>query len=235
MTGEIGRAFKAAFHCTIPIFVSFWFLGFTYGIYMHALGFPFWYPMIMSFIIFGGSLEFVAAGMMLGRFAPLDILAVALMIQSRHLFYGIAMLDKFKGIGFAKKAYLIFGLCDETFSINYTAKIPQKVNADNFMLAVTILNHLYWFTGSTVGGLLGAAVDMGVKGLDFAMTAMFVVIFLEQWLKEKNRYTGIIGILATAVCLWSLGEDKFLVPAMLCILCLITIFRRPIEKADAAR
>ena len=140
------NAFKAAFPYTIPIFAGFWFLGLAYGIYMNASGFSFVYPMLMSLLIFGGSLEFVAVEMLLSPFAPLQVLIMTLLIQARHLFYGISMLDKYKGMGW-KKFYLIFGMCDETFSINYTAKIPPDVDRGWFMFFVTLLNH---FTGFPV-------------------------------------------------------------------------------------
>ena len=119
--GIITRSFRAAFPCTIPILAGFLFLGMAYGIYMNVSGFSFVYPMIMAAVIFGGSLEFLAAQMLLSPFAPLQVLMVSLMIQARHLFYGISMLDKFKDMGW-KKFYLIYGMCDETFSINCTAE-----------------------------------------------------------------------------------------------------------------
>ena len=122
------KAFLAAFPYTIPIFAGFWFLSLTYGIYMNVSGCSFWYPMLMSLTIFGGSLEFVAVSMLLALFAPVQIFIMALMIQARHLFYGISMLDKFKGMGW-KKPYLIFGMCDETFSSNCTANTPQMWTA----------------------------------------------------------------------------------------------------------
>lgn len=223
-------ALKAAFPYTIPIFAGFWFLGLTYGIYMNVSGFSFVYPMLMSLTIFGGSLEFVAVEMLLGAFAPMQTLIMTLMIQARHLFYGISMLEQFKGMGW-KKVYLIFGMCDETFSINYSAQIPEGVDRGWFMFFVTLLNHFYWFSGATIGGLLGSLASFNTEGLDFVMTAMFVVIFLEQWLKEKRHYTALIGVLSSAACLLVFGAESFLVPAMVCILCLLTVFRRPIEKA----
>ena len=227
---KIGAAFKAAFPYTIPIFAGFWFLGLAYGIYMNISGFSFVYPMIMSFIIFGGSLEFVAVTMLLGAFAPLQTFLVSLMIQARHLFYGIAMLDKFKGLGW-KRYYLIFGLCDETFSINYTAKIPEGIDRGWFMFFVTLLNQAYWVSGATIGGLAGSLLTFNTEGLEFVMTAMFVVIFMEQWLKEKKHYTAQIGVLVSAVCLVIFGRDSFLVPSMACILFLLTALRKPVEKA----
>ena len=202
----------------------------AYGIYMNVSGFSVWYPMLMALTIFGGSLEFVAVTMLLGTFAPLQTLIMTLMIQARHLFYGISMLDKFKGLGW-KRFYLIFGLCDETFSINYTADIPKDVDSGWFMFFVTLLNQFYWVAGATLGGLLGSLFTFNTEGLDFVMTAMFVVIFLEQWMKEKKHYTALIGVSASAVCLLLFDADSFLIPTMIFILCLLTIFRKPIEKA----
>lgn len=224
------RAFKAALPNTIPIFAGFWFLGIAYGVYMHVSGFSFVYPCLMALTIFGGSLEFVAVSMLLSPFAPLTTLLVALMIQARHLFYGIAMLDKFKGLGW-KRYYLIFGLCDETFSINYTAKIPPDVDRGWFMFWVTALNQFYWVSGSTLGGLLGGLITFNTEGLDFVLTAMFVVIFLEQWLKEKKHYTALIGLGVSALCLVLFGADRFLIPSMCGILVLLVGLRQPLEKA----
>lgn len=224
------QAARLAFPYTIPIFAGFWFLGITYGIYMNVSGFCFVYPMLMSLTIFGGSLEFLAVEMLLSAFAPLQTLVMALMIQARHLFYGISMLDKFRGTGW-KKMYLIFGMCDETFSINYSANIPEDADRGWFMFFVTLFNHFYWVSGATLGGLLGNLITFDPKGLDFVMTALFVVIFLEQWLKEKKHASSLIGVLASAACLLLFGADSFLIPTMACILCLLSVFRKPIEKA----
>ena len=136
------KAFKAAFPYTLPILAGFSFLGMAYGIYMNASGFSFVYPLCMSFLIYGGSLEFVAVEMLLSPFAPVQVLIMALLIQARHLFYGISMLDKFKGMGW-KKYYLIFGMCDETFSVNYTADIPEDIDRGWFMFFVALLDQLY--------------------------------------------------------------------------------------------
>lgn len=227
---RIRQAACQAFPHTIPIFAGFWFLGMTYGIYMNISGFSFLYPLFMSLTIFGGSLEFVAVEMLLSAFAPVQTLIMSLMIQARHLFYGIAMLDKFKGTGF-KKIYLIFGMCDESFSINCSVRIPEGTDRGWFMFFVTLFNQIYWVTGAAFGGLLGSLISFDTDGLDFVMTAMFVVIFLEQWLKEKRHYTAIAGIAASVVCLLSFGPDSFMIPTMASILLLLTIFRKPIEKA----
>lgn len=139
----IRKALRCAFPHTIPIFAGFCFLGMTYGVYMNVSGFSFWYPMLMSMTVFAGSMEFVAVNLLLGAFDPLQALVITLTINARHLFYGISMLDKFRGLGW-KKPYLIFGLCDETFSINYTADVPDGMDRGWFMFFVTLLNQCYW-------------------------------------------------------------------------------------------
>jgi 4-azaleucine resistance transporter AzlC len=227
---NLKAALFAAFPYTLPILAGFLFLGMSYGILMNVKGFSFIYPCIMALTIFGGSLEFVAVTMLLGSFAPLQTLLMTLVIQARHLFYGISMLEKYKGMGL-KKIYLIFGMCDESFSINYSADIPKDVDKGQFMFFVTLLNHFYWVLGATLGGVFGSFISFDIKGLEFVMTALFVVIFLEQWLKEKKHYTALIGVLTSAICLIIFGADSFLIPTLLCILCLLTVFRKPIEKA----
>ena len=228
---KMRKALRCAFPYTVPIFAGFWFLGMAYGIYMNVSGFSFVYPLLMSMTIFGGSLEFVAVSMLLSPYAPVQVFVMSLMIQARHLFYGIAMLDKFKGLGW-KKYYLIFGMCDETFSINYTAEIPDDVDRGWFYFFVTLLNQFYWVSGATIGGLLGNLIHFNTEGLDFVMTAMFVVIFMEQWLKEKRHISAWIGLAASVGCLLIFGADNFLIPTMICILISLTALRGPLEKKE---
>lgn len=223
------KAFKAAFPYTIPILAGFGFLGMTKGILMSVSGFSFLFPMFMAVSIFAGSMEFVAVPILLGVFDPLQTLVMTLTINARHLFYGISMLDKYKGMGW-KKIYLIFGMCDESFSINYTADIPEDVDKGWFMFFVTLLDQCYWFLGSTVGGLLGTLINFSTEGLDFVLTAMFVVIFLEQILKEKNHLPAMIGTGLSLLCLIAFGQDSFMIPSMASILITLTLIRKPLEK-----
>ena len=223
------KALKAAFPYTVPIFAGFWFMGLTYGIYMNISGFSFWYPMLMSLTIFAGSAEFIAVNLLLGAFNPLQALVVTLMINARHLFYGISMLDKYKGTGW-KKFYLIFGMCDESFSINYTADIPEDVDKGWFMFFVTMLNHFYWFFGAALGGVFGSLIHFNTEGLEFVMTAMFVVIFMEQWLKDKKHTSELLGLGLSALCLFVFGADRFIIPAMAAILGMLTLLRKTLEK-----
>ena len=222
------NALKAAFPYTIPIFAGFWFLALAYGVNMRVAGFSFVYPMAMSIIIFGGSLEFVAVSMLLSPYAPLQTFLMTLMIQARHLFYGISMLDKYKHVG-AKKLYLIYAMCDETFSVNYTANIPDGVDRGWFYFFVSLLDQIYWVSGATVGGLLGGLIRFDTTGLDFVMTAMFVVIFMEQWMKEKRHFSELIGFVSAVLCLLLFGADSFMIPTMICILAALSFLRKPME------
>ena len=196
---------------------------------MNVSGFSFWYPMLMSITIFAGSMEFVTVNLLLGAFNPLQAFVMALMINARHLFYGISMLDKYRGTGW-KQCYLIFGMCDESFSINYTADIPEGVDKGWFMCFVTLLNQFYWFFGSTLGGGLGSFIHFNTEGLDFVLTALFVVIFLEQWLKDKDHTSSILGIVLSLLCLIAFGADDFMIPSMIAIAGVLTLLRKPLEK-----
>lgn len=227
--GTARKALHAAFPHTLPIFAGFWFLGMTYGIYMNVSGFSFWYPMLMSMTIFAGSMEFVTVNLLLGAFNPIQALLMTLMLNARHLFYGISMLDKFKGTG-RKKPYLIFGMCDESFSINYTADIPEDIDKGWFMFFVTLLNQCYWVFGATLGGLFGSLIRFNTEGIDFVMTAMFVVIFLEQWGKDKNHIPALLGLGLSLLCLMAFGPDNFIIPAMLFILLSLSLARKPLEN-----
>lgn len=225
------KALKAAFPCTIPIMTGFIFLGAAYGIYMNASGFSFVYPLFMSMLIYGGSLEFVAVEMLLSPFAPLQVFIMALLIQARHLFYGLSMLDKFRGTGW-KKFYLIYGMCDETFSVNYTADIPEDVDRGWFMFFVTLLNQFYWVASATTGGIIGSLLKINTDGISFVMTAMFVVIFMDQWLKEDQHLSSLIGLGVSLICLLIFGVDSFMIPTMITIVVLLTVLRHRLEKEE---
>ena len=228
---DIKKAFKTAFPYTIPILAGFLFLGFAYGVLMNVSGFGFLYPLFMSITILAGSMEFVAVDILLAAFNHVQTFVLTVMINARHLFYGLSMLDKFKNTGL-KKFYLIFGMCDETFSINFTANIPKDVDKGWFMFFVTILDHLYWVTGSVLGGIFGSFITFDTDGISFVMTSMFVVIFLEQFLKEKNHFPSYIGLAISALCLLIFGADNFIIPSMAAILAILTIFGNRIEKND---
>ena len=226
---KIKAAFFAAFPNTIPILAGFLFLGIAYGIYMNQSGFKFYYPMFMSFIIFAGSVEFATVSWLLGSFDPVNIFFLTLMINARHLFYGLSMLEKYNIPGW-KKLYLIYGMCDESFSINATVDVPKDIDKSLFMFFVTMLNQIYWVAGATIGGIFGSFISFDTKGLEFVMTALFVVIFLENWLKEKDHSASVIGLFISFICLMIFKGTNFIIPSMIIILSVLTLLRGRLQK-----
>ena len=213
------KAFLAAFPLTLPICAAFLFLGFSYGFFICSKGFSRWYPFFTSMLVFAGSMEFVLVGMLLSAFNPWYCYLMTLMVNSRHLFYGLSMLEKFKDTGW-KKIYLIFGMCDESFAINVSTSPPDGVDKGWFMTFVTLLNQIYWVVGSTIGGIMGSSIKINTQGLDFALVALFVAIFVSQWQNNTNHNPAIIGIILPLVCLVILGPQSFVPPAMLLMLIL---------------
>jgi 4-azaleucine resistance transporter AzlC len=228
------KALKAAFPYTIPIGAGFLALGIAYGIYMNSKGFSFVYPMLMSLFIFAGSMELVTVSLLLSSFNPLYAFLLTIMVNARHLFYGISMLEKYKNAG-RKKWYLIFGMCDESFSINCSVTPPQDVDRGWFMFFVTLLNHIYWVAGATLGGILGSYIKFNTKGIDFVLTALFVVIFLGQWNESKNHLPAFVGLLSSAICLLIFGSSKFMIPAMILIIFSLTVFKSHTESREVMK
>ena len=196
------RALRAAFPQTIPVLAGYFVLGLGYGIYVQSLGLPVWMPMLMGTVVYGGSLEFVLASLLLGAFSPLSAFLMALMIQARHLFYGLAM-----------------------------ATPPEGVDKGWFMFFITLLDQLYWVGSAGLGAALGTVLPFSTEGVDFVMTAMFTVIFLNQWEKDKQHGSALIGLAVPLVCLMVFGSGSFLLPSMGGILVLLLALRRPMEKA----
>ena len=225
------RAFRAAAPQTLPVFAGYLVLGLGYGIYVQSLGLPVWLPPLMGTVVYGGSLEFVLASLLLGSFAPVSAFLMALMIQARHLFYGLTMLQRYRGYGL-RSAYMIFAMSDETFSITCSAEPPEGVDRGWFMFFITLLDQFYWVASAGLGAVVGSVLPFSTEGVDFVMTAMFTVIFLNQWEKDRQHYSALIGLAAPLACLVFFGSSSFLLPSMGCILILLLALRKPIEKAE---
>ncbi len=229
------KAFKAALPHTIPICIGFLFLGMSYGFLMRSKGFSFVYPMFMSLFIFAGSMEFVTVELLLSAFHPLHAFFLALMVNARHLFYGISMLEKYKNTGW-KKPYLIYGMCDESFTVNCTINCsvtpPPDVDRGWFMLFVTLLNQMYWVAGATMGALLGYVIHFDTTGIEFVMTALFVVMFFNQWEESKDHRPALIGLGCSLLCLLVFGSQGFILPAMALIILCFSIGRRYHKKEE---
>lgn len=227
------KAFRAALPYTLPICVGFLLIGASYGLLMRSKGFSVWYPMAMSALIYAGSMEFVTVNLLLSAFRPLYAFLLTLMVNARHLFYGISMLQKYEGLGW-KRLYLIYGMCDESFSINCTVTPPEGVDRGWFMFFVTLLNQIYWVSGATLGALLGSVLYFNTEGIEFIMTALFVVMFLDQWEKAKDHRPALIGVGCSAACLLAFGGQSFIIPAMALIVLGFTLGRSRLERGEQA-
>lgn len=211
------KAFAAAFPHTVPVLTGFLVLGMAYGMLMQTKGYGTLWAVLMSAVAFCGSMQFVAITLLTAAFDPLQAFLLSLMVNARHLFYGISMLDKYKWLG-KVRVFLIYTLCDETFSISSSIMPPEGIDRKYFYLTISLLDYLYWVFGTFLGSMLGGFVTFNTKGLDFVLTALFVVLFLEQMKKKENRISGLTGIACTAVCLIVFGADNLVIPSMIFIL-----------------
>ncbi|HHF5807776.1 TPA: AzlC family ABC transporter permease [Haemophilus influenzae] len=192
----ITEAAKAAFPYSVPMIAGFLFLGIAYGIYMKALGFGFLYPTLMALLIYAGSVEFIAAGALIAPFSPISVLLITLMISARQIFYGISMLEKY-GIHIGKKRW--------------------------YMFFVSLYLHIYWVFGAVMGNLFGTVLPFNLKGVEFSMTALFLVIFAENWLKEKSHESSLLGLGIAFAFLLIIGKEYFLIPTLISIWLILTM------------
>lgn len=220
MKAELKKAFKFAFPNTIPVLTGFLCLGTAYGILMATKGFGVLWSMAFSIFCFGGSMQFVAVTLLTTAFDPMQAFLLSIMVNARHLFYGVSLLKKYKGMGLVKN-FLIFWLCDETFSVVSTVEPPEDINRKYFYLWVSVLDYSYWLMGTFIGGVIGGFVNFETRGLDFVLTALFVVLLMEQWKKKENRIYCIIGIVGTVASRFIFGADNVVIPAMVIILVLV--------------
>ncbi len=226
---DIKRAIKATF----PVFSGYIVLGFGFGIVLHSKGFGVLWAFFMSLLIYAGSMQYVAIDLLSGGASVITMAITTVLVNARHLFYGISMIDKYKNMG-KIKPYLIFSLTDETYSLVCT---EEENNNRKYYTLVSVLNHFYWVAGSTIGAAVGTLFDFAPKGIDFALTALFVTVFVEQWLSSRDHIAAVTGVTASVICLVVFGADSFLIPAMLVITLALTVLRfirkRKGEKENA--
>lgn len=216
---------RPAFVATLPVMTGYIVLGIGFGILMKANGLGILLSFAMSLFIYAGSMQYVAIGLMTGGASFLTVAATTLMVNARHLFYGISMIDKYKHAG-KRKAYLIFSLTDETYSLVCTdnPRIPTQYMYD-YYLAVSFFNHAYWVLGSLLGAALGTILSFNSQGIDFALTALFLTVFLDQWLHTKKHGPALIGVGVSAACLLIFGGESFLIPSMLVIALILSLYK----------
>lgn len=224
---EVRKTIAAAFSHTIPVLTGFLVLGITYGVLMKTNGYATIWAVLMSAIAFCGSMQFVAITLLTTAFAPWQALLMSFMVNARHLFYGISLLEKYKGLG-RIRALLIFWLCDETFSIVSSVSVPEGIEPKYFYFTISALDYIYWVVGTFIGGVLGDFVHFDTTGLDFVLTALFVVLLMEQLKKKENWIPAVIGILATIIALVVFGADNLVIPSMVLILVVLLMGRKAI-------
>jgi len=222
-------AIRAAFPHTIPVLTGYLFLGTAFGVLLQSKGFGVGWAALMSITIYAGAMQFVAVGLLAAGFHPLNAAIMTLMVNARHIFYGISMFDKLTEMK-KSKFYVIFGLTDETYSLLTATEPPQGIEKKKFYLFIALLNHSYWVIGGIIGNLLGSAIKFDSTGIDFVMTALFVVIFLEQWQSAKGRLPALIGVVSSVLCLLIFGQQWFIIPAMALLTVLLHILRERVER-----
>lgn len=223
------RTLKKAFKDSLPILAGYLALGIGFGVLLHSKGFSFLWALLMSCTIYAGAGQYAAVDLLSSGASLITTAVMTLIINARHFFYGFSLLDKYKGTGKAKP-YMIFALTDETYSLVCTAKIPEGIDEKKYCLFISILDQIYWISGCTIGALLGTFIPFDSTGIDFAMTALFVVIFVEQWLDTKEHLPAILGAATTLVCLFIFGAQYFIIPSMAFIAVELVFFRKRFEK-----
>ena len=229
---EYKQAFKKAFPYTIPVLTGYLFIGIAFGVMYAEKGYSFLWAILMSVMVYAGSGQYLAVNFFVPGISFFQVIFLTFMVNVRHVFYGISLLERSNKMG-KSRWYMIFGLTDETYSLLCTTKVPEGVNESKFLFAISILDHSYWVLGSAIGAIAGTLLPISSEGIDFAMTALFVVIFIEQWMERRNRIPELIGVAVAMISLLIFGANNFVLPAMLAIVALLFVGRKKLDKEDA--
>ena len=213
---------KAVFLDTVPVLTGYLFLGMGFGILLSENGYGVLWALAMSIFVFAGSGQYLAVSLLANSSGLLSAAIATLLVNARHLFYGISLLEKYKGTG-KKKPYLIFALTDETYSLVTQNEPPEGMSRHSYCFTVSVLDHIYWITGCTLGALVGQFIPINYEGIEFVLTALFVTMFVDRWLTNKDHFSAIVGACATFVSLLLFGSEFFLIPAMVLIALLLTL------------
>ena len=228
------KALKQAFLDTIPVLTGYLFLGMGFGILLiEQTGKGVLWAFFMAVCMLAGSGQYLAVSLMAGGASILSAAMATFLVNARHIFYGISLVDTYKGSG-KKKFYMIFGLTDETYSLVTQNQPPEGMSRHQYCFVVTLLDHIYWVLGCVLGNVAGAVLPISFEGVEFVLTALFVTMFVEQWISNKNHLPAIIGIVSTGVCLAIFGNEIFLIPSMVLIAILLVISRKTGRRANDA-
>ena len=227
------NAIRAALLDTLPVMTGYVFLGFGFGILMYQNGYGVLWSGAMSLLIYAGSMQYVAVSLLASHASLLTVALTTLVVNARHLFYGISMVDAYKGSG-KKKPYLIFALTDETYSLVSRNQVPKGMGHHSYCLLVSLFDHAYWVAGTILGSLAGSVLPINFEGIEFVLMALFVTIFVEQWLSVKDHRPAFIGAASTALCLAVFGRDIFLIPSMVLITMLLGMLQKTGRRTENA-
>ena len=219
------KTIRTAFLDTLPVMTGYVFLGFGFGILMYQQGYGVLWSFAMSFFIYAGSMQYMAVSLLSGGASLLTAALTTLVVNARHLFYGISMVDTYKGTG-KKKPYMIFALTDETYSLVSREQLPEGVERHRYCFFVSLFDHIWWVSGSVLGALAGSLLPINYEGVEFVLTALFVTIFVEQWLSTKDHGPALVGLGATAGCLLLFGKNVFLIPSMAVIAATLILMKK---------
>lgn len=220
-----------AFYKTIPVLLGYLFLGLAFGLLLQEAGYSFWWALLASTIIYAGSIQFVLVSF-LGGGTSLPVVAVmTLLINSRHAFYGLSFVEKFRQM--KTYPYMVFSLTDETYSLLCSTTVPEGMDEKKAFFLISLFDQCYWITGSVLGGALGEILPFDMTGIDFAMTALFVTIFIDQWRSAKSHLPALIGLCSGVICLLIFGGSNFILPSLLITVTLLMALQNPIEKKEA--
>lgn len=223
------KSLKTALHMTLPVLAGYVFLGITFGLLTQSKGYVWWLPIVMSLVIYSGALEFAAIPILSAAFDPISAFVLGVTLSARHLFYGISMLKKYENTG-KLKPFLIFGLTDETFSILSTARLNDDTNKKQVYVFVTLFDYIYWAAGTAIGAVLGSAVKIDLQGLDFVLTALFVVLFIDQLKSKTGLKSGVIGLIGSIAALILFDSSLFVIISMVFIITVLILGRRVIDR-----
>ena len=227
------HAVRTAFWDTLPVMAGYVFLGCGFGILLYQSGYGVLWAIGMSLFIYAGSMQYLSVSLLTGGAGLLTAALTTVVVNARHLFYGISMVDAYKGAG-RRKPYMIFALTDETYSLVSQNQVPEGISRHSYCFLVSLFDHIYWVVGSALGSLTGTLLPINFEGIEFALTALFVTIFVEQWLSTKDHRPALIGVSATVLCLMIFGRDVFLIPSMVIIAVGLTTMRKTGRRENHA-
>lgn len=222
------KAIKAAFPVTIPVLLGYLSIGIAFGLLFENAGYNFIWAFFMSLVVYAGAMQFIAVSFFCGGIGLIQIAVMTLVVNVRHIFYGLSFLDRFNGMG-KKKWYMAFALTDETYSLLCSMKAPENVDEKKFFFCVAFLNQSYWVLGSVIGSLAGSLITFDTTGMDFAMTALFIVIFIDQWKSYPSHIPALVGLGCTIAALLAIGPGNLVIPSMVLIVITLMLVRKQIE------